>query len=52
MSDKVSSAGNQQGSPAKRDPSETTRQAPAKDEIIAYLQGALHDATFKSRLKI
>jgi intein/homing endonuclease len=46
MSDKASSAGNQQGS--LRDPSETTRQAPARDEIIAYLQGALHDATFNS----
>ncbi len=52
MSDKASSAGNQQGraSFARKGklPSETTRRAPAEDEIIAYLQGALHDATFSS----
>ena len=45
-SDNAQSAGNQQGSPAMRDPSETTRRAPySKNELIAYLQGALHDAS-------
>jgi len=43
MSNKVTSAANQQGS--LRDPSETTRQAP---QIKAYLLGALHDGTFSS----
>ena len=41
--------GNQQGSPLINqmidyDPSETTRRAPFKKELMAYLQGALHDA--------
>ncbi|MBI2449921.1 MAG: hypothetical protein HYV47_00110 [Candidatus Nealsonbacteria bacterium] len=49
MRKNVFSAENQQGSPAKRDPSETTRQAPlSKKEIKAYLLGALHDETFSS----
>ena len=53
MSDKASSAGNQQGraSFARKGklPSETTRQAPfSEKEIKAYLLGALHDATFSS----
>ena len=52
MSDKVASAGNQQGSrPALYgiDPSETTRRAPYSERNIkAYLNGALHDATFSS----
>ena len=52
MSDKVSSAENQQGSRSVKngiDPSETTRQAPYfEKEIKAYLLGALHDATFSS----
>jgi len=45
MREKVSSADNQQGSLALRDPSETTRRAP---QIKAYLLGALHDGTFSS----
>jgi len=51
MSDKVSSAGNQQGRPRHNveEPSETTRRAPySEKEIKAYLLGALHDATFSS----
>jgi len=52
MSDKASSAGNQQGSPPmlnRSDPSETTRRAPKSEkEIKAYLLGALHDASFSS----
>ena len=53
MSDKASSAGNQQGraSFARKGklPSETTRQAPfSEKEIKSYLLGALHDATFSS----
>ena len=53
MSENVSGADNQQGSPLSvingYDPSETTRRAPfflKKKIIIAYLQGALHDASF------
>ena len=45
MCEKTSSADNQQGSLALRDPSETTRRAP---QIKAYLLGALHDGTFSS----
>ena len=49
MSDNATSADNQQGSPAKRDPSETTRRTPlCKKEIKAYFLGALHDGTFSS----
>jgi hypothetical protein len=51
MSNKVSSAGNQQGRPRRNveEPSETTRQAPfSEKEIKAYLLGALHDTTFSS----
>ena len=49
MRNNVSSAENQQGSPAKRDPSETTRRAPLEErEIKPYLLGALHDGTFSS----
>lgn len=49
MRDKVSSAENQQGSrlPREPDPSETTRRTPS--ELRAYLQGALHDATYSRR---
>lgn len=47
MSDKVTSAANQQGSSSKTAPSETTRQAPFSQKAIkAYFLGALHDATF------
>ncbi|OHA77288.1 MAG: hypothetical protein A3H01_02075 [Candidatus Wildermuthbacteria bacterium RIFCSPLOWO2_12_FULL_40_9] len=45
MRKKVFGADDQQGSPVKRDPSETTRRAPS---IKAYLLGALHDGTFSS----
>lgn len=48
MSDNATSADNQQGSPLiiDHDPSETTRRSPVSQDIaIAYLQGALHDAT-------
>lgn len=31
------------------DPSETTRRAPSRGEIRAYLQGALHDASLNKR---
>lgn len=52
MSDKVSSADNQQGSLPmlnRDDPSETTRRAPySEKDIKAYLLGALHDATFSN----
>ncbi len=52
MSDKASSADNQQGSRLKFfeiDPSETTRRAPfSEKEVKAYLLGAMHDATFSS----
>ena len=49
MRQKASSADNQQGSPAKRDPSETTRRTPlSKRAIKSYLLGALHDGTFSS----
>ena len=51
MSDKVSSADNQQGRFRSEigKPSETTRRAPySEKEIKAYLLGALHDATFSS----
>ena len=50
MSNKVTSAANQQGSPLRyltNDPSETTRRAPfSQKDIKAYLLGALHDGTF------
>jgi DNA-binding transcriptional regulator WhiA len=47
---------NQQGSPLfdffEYDPSETTRRTPlSQGEIKAYLQGALHDATFSSNCR-
>ena len=53
MSEKISSADNQQGSEhIKRyvlRPSETTRRAPlSKIEIQTYFLGALHDGTFSS----
>jgi len=54
MSENASGADNQQGSPllpqcGSDDPSETTRRAPSKKEIRAYLQGALHDASLNKR---
>jgi hypothetical protein len=51
MSDNVSAADNQQGSPLpmqnRDDPSETTRRSPFVDTSVckAYLQGALHDGS-------
>lgn len=50
MRDNVIGAENQQGSPllttGGHDPSETTRRAPfPQEELRAYLQGALHDAS-------
>ncbi|OHA73252.1 MAG: hypothetical protein A3B24_01910 [Candidatus Wildermuthbacteria bacterium RIFCSPLOWO2_01_FULL_48_16] len=49
MRNNVSRAENQQGSPAMRDPSETTRRAPIDlREIRMYLLGALHDGTFST----
>ncbi len=58
MSENVISADNQQGSPRKKlfllsDPSETTRRTPVtKYEIIAYLNGAIHDATLNKNKRI
>lgn len=34
------------------DPSETTRRAPSYEEIVAYLQGAVHDASRNKRTRI
>lgn len=55
MSENVSSADNQQGSRPIRnriDPSETTRRSPKNEEIIAYLHGALHDASLNKGKRI
>ena len=57
MSDKVTSAVNQQGSrpPRRIDPSETTRRTPIGDqtkEILAYLQGAMHDASLNKGKRV
>ncbi|MFW5853612.1 MAG: LAGLIDADG family homing endonuclease [Patescibacteria group bacterium] len=61
MSDNVLSAGNQQGSRRNIDmqytvdPSETTRRSPltnGKGEIIAYIQGAMHDASLNKKKRI
>jgi intein-encoded DNA endonuclease-like protein len=54
MSDNVIGAENQQGSPDfMRDPSETTRRTPTtKREIIAYLNGAIHDASLNKGRRI
>jgi intein-encoded DNA endonuclease-like protein len=50
VSDNLSDAGNQQETLViTRGSSETIRRAPfSRREIVAYLQGALHDATFSS----
>ncbi len=56
--DKVLGADNQQGSrPAESgiDPSETTRRTPtvgSREEILAYLQGAMHDASLNKGKRI
>jgi len=56
MSDNVSGADNQQGSFSvihRNNPSETTRRAPLrKKEIIAYLNGAAHDATLNKKRRV
>jgi intein-encoded DNA endonuclease-like protein len=56
MSKNVSGADNPQGSPLtvkSYDPSETTRRAPStKGEIIAYLNGAAHDASLNKKRRI
>ncbi|MBU2539836.1 hypothetical protein KJ786_01600 [Patescibacteria group bacterium] len=56
MSENVSSADNQQGSRSNKiriDPSETTRRTPTtKYEIIAYLNGAIHDASLNKGKRI
>ncbi|MBI5140243.1 MAG: LAGLIDADG family homing endonuclease [Candidatus Vogelbacteria bacterium] len=59
MSDNVlSEAENQQGRLVEtREPSETTRQSPLKakmtrNEILAYLQGAMHDASLNKGTRI
>jgi hypothetical protein len=44
--DNPTGAGNQQGSPPRADPSETTRRAPSIEECKAYVLGALHDGTY------
>lgn len=55
MSENVTGADDQQGSPllvyTRDDPSETTRRTPPRSnqEIVAYLQGALHDASLNKR---
>jgi intein-encoded DNA endonuclease-like protein len=58
MSKNVSGADNPQGSPLipinrDYDPSETTRRAPStKGEIVAYLNGAAHDASLNKGNRI
>jgi|SRR3989338_3421345 len=54
MGENASSAGNQQETrSSKRGSSETIRQTPTtKSEIIAYLNGALHDASLNKRKRI
>ena len=55
--DKVLGADNQQGSrpPRRIDPSETTRRTPTasnREEILAYLHGAMHDASLNKGKRI
>lgn len=56
MSDNASSAENQQATSryvAERESSETTRRTPlSKKEILAYLHGALHDASLNKGKRI
>jgi len=57
VSDKASSAVNQQGSlrQSADDPSETTRRTPVaneRKEILAYLQGAMHDASLNKGKRV
>ena len=59
MSENVFSADNQQGSPlfatGNYDPSETTRRTPLvwkRQEVIAYLQGAMHDASLNKGCRV
>jgi len=56
MSENAIGAENQQGSLSNKignDPSETTRRTPTtKYQIIAYLNGAIHDATLNKGKRI
>lgn len=64
MSENALSADNQQGSPTlvarnwllDNDPSETTRRTPisgyTRNEIIAYLHGAMHDASLNKKRRV
>ena len=53
MSNKVVGAENQQATRVNGEPSETIRQAPMyKLEILAYLNGALHDASLNKGKRI
>lgn len=53
MSDNAISAENQQATCVSREPSETIRQTPlTKAEILAYLHGALHDASLNKGKRI
>jgi len=53
MRENAAGAENQQGRLLKREPSETIRRAPmSKLEILAYLNGALHDASLNKGKRI
>lgn len=55
MSDKAAGADNQQGRlrSSTGEPSETTRQTPfTKTEILAYVQGAMHDGSLNKRNRV
>lgn len=53
MSKKASYAENQQAIPLSGSAPETTRQTPfTKEEILAYLNGAIHDATLNKSKRI
>jgi hypothetical protein len=57
LRENVLGADNQQGSlhPLMDDPPETTRRTPVvdkKEEILAYLQGAMHDASLNKGKRI
>ncbi|MBI3273581.1 MAG: LAGLIDADG family homing endonuclease [Candidatus Colwellbacteria bacterium] len=53
MSENAFGADNQQATPLSGGASETTRQAPfTKKEILAYLNGAIHDATLNKGKRI
>jgi len=55
MSDKASGAGNQQATlmESSRESSETIRQTPlTRSEILAYVQGAMHDGSLNKRRRV